>query len=331
MKKTLLLSFLICSFLTTLIASESKSTTKLTSKIMVKSTVDTRPKYRIGFDAPQINHRQLLLTIDENATDGVDWGYDGEIPQVLPDDMYWIINDVKYVIQATNTLEVNKEIALGVITTKGGDITIKIDALENPIEGLKVALKDKELDIIHNLEESDYTVTLAAGEYHNRFSLVFLSNVAEENETPPTLPEDTTEDNNVSPPPPPGETTNEEGTDEPTEVVEDEEETDSESETEEEEENDDRHQHHNFNHFNKQKLVIYVANGQSTLTIKNKDLLKIQRVAVFNKYGQQIMNWTKNLDAAQLSLPLQVKKGFYFVVVQTQKGPVFKRVMVQQV
>ena len=135
----------------------------------------SRPKFRIGFNAPLIDHRQLLLTIDENATDGVDWGYDAQLYQVLNDDMYWIINDTKYVIQATNFVTIDKEIALGIILLEGGDITIGIDAIENPIEGLKVCLKDKELNIVYDIQESDYQITLAAGEYHNRFAIVFVS------------------------------------------------------------------------------------------------------------------------------------------------------------
>ena len=75
---------------------------------------DLRPKFRIGFDAPQINHRQILLTLDENTTDAVDWGYDAEMPEVFDDDMYWVINDKKYVIQATNEFGFDKEIPFNI-------------------------------------------------------------------------------------------------------------------------------------------------------------------------------------------------------------------------
>jgi len=316
---SLLLS--ICCFLTTTYTFANTERAPLNSikKINLKSDfvknvlADTRPKYRIGFDAPQINHRQLLLTIDQRATDGVDWGFDGNIPQVLADDMYWLINDGKYVIQATNTLIVNKEFALGVVTKSGGDITIKIDALENPIEGFIVGLKDMALDSIHNLIESNYKVTLPAGEYHNRFSIVFFSIV----------------ENIVLPPPPPGnidvvaENESIEEDIEANEVIDESKVVENETATLS---NGDENYKDNSN---KHKLIIYVNNGQNVLTIKNKELLKLHKVTLFNINGQQVCGWSKDLDSENIYLPVQLKTDLYFVVAETQKGPVFKRVMIK--
>jgi hypothetical protein len=298
MKNTILFLLFICSFIATIYSSPINSNfhpiktfkiLKTDNSVKNLTNTDTRPKYRIGFDAPQINHRQLLLTIDTNTTDGVDWGYEGEIPQVLADDMYWLIGDKKYVIQATNTLAIDKEFSLGIVTSNGGDITIKIDTLEYPTTDYKVCLKDNVLNIIHNLEESNYQIILAAGEYHNRFSIVFLSSTPEENiET--------------TPPPPAGDKTDEGG---------------------------NTNNNNQNNPLNKQKLIIYVNNGQNVLTIKNKGLLKLQKVTLFNRFGQQVNVWTKNLDSEIISLPVQVETGFYIVVVQTQKEPIFKKVIIQ--
>jgi len=298
MKNTILFLLFICSFTATIYSStinsdfhpiKTSEILKTDNSVKNLTSTDTRPKYRIGFDAPQINHRQLLLTIDTNATDGVDWGYDGKIPLVLADDMYWLIGNENYVIQATNILAVDKEFALGVITSNGGDIIIKIDSLEYPMTEYKVGLKDKSLNIIHNLEESNYQVTLPAGEYHNRFSIVFLSSTLEENIETTT-------------PPPPGDKTDEDGN------------------TNNEDQNND---------LNKQKLIIYANNGQNVLTIKNKELLKLQKVMLFNRFGQQVSVWTKNLDSKMVLLPVEVETGFYIVVVQTQKEPIFKKVIIQ--
>jgi len=145
-------------------------------------TEDLRPKFRIGFNAPQIDHRQLLLTIDENTTDGFDWGYDAEIYEIFEDDMYWLIDQKKYVIQATNSATVNKEIPLGIITAEGGTISITVDAIENPIEGITIYLKDKELNQIYNIQQTPYEITLSAGEYHNKYAIVFLITDSTEND-----------------------------------------------------------------------------------------------------------------------------------------------------
>jgi hypothetical protein len=133
---------------------------------------DTRQKFRIGFDGDKIDYRQILLTIDENTTDDVDWGYDGEMYQVFEDDMFWVIKDKKYVIQATNQIHVDKEIPLGIISS-GGEIAIKVDALENPCETMVVYLKDKELNEVYEIQNETYKITLPAGEYTNRFAITF--------------------------------------------------------------------------------------------------------------------------------------------------------------
>jgi hypothetical protein len=117
-----------------------------------------------------------LLTIDPNTSDAVDWGYDAEIYQIFEDDMYWTITNKKYVIQATNTVAVDKEIPLGVISVAGGDITIKIDSLENITDNLKVYLKDKDLNQLYDLSAGPYQTTLPAGEYLNKYVITFKAN-----------------------------------------------------------------------------------------------------------------------------------------------------------
>jgi hypothetical protein len=133
---------------------------------------DLRPKFRIGFDAPQISHRQILLTLDENTTDAVDWGYDAEMIEVFDDDMYWVVDDKKYVIQATNEFGSDKEIPLGIQTKKGGLIRIKIDELENAEEYPFLYIKDSLTGETHDITNQDFEINLEAGEYLNRFFLV---------------------------------------------------------------------------------------------------------------------------------------------------------------
>jgi hypothetical protein len=146
---------------------------------------DLRPKFRIGFDAPLINHRQILLTLDENTTDRIDWGYDAEMLQVFDDDMYWVVDDKKYVIQATNEFGFDKEIPLGIQTKKGGLIRIKIDELENAEEYPFLYIKDSLTGETHDITNQDFEINLEAGEYLNRFFLVTQAtlNITEE----PTL------------------------------------------------------------------------------------------------------------------------------------------------
>jgi len=146
---------------------------KPTSKTSNNQIVDTRPKFRIGFKAPKIDHRQLLLTIDKNTTDGIDWGYEGEIYEIFGDDMYWMIGDKKYVIQATNEVSADKEIPLGIKLSESGNITIKVDDLENVDEKTELYIKDKLTGETYNIKNQSFEINLEAGDYTNRFVLAF--------------------------------------------------------------------------------------------------------------------------------------------------------------
>ncbi|WP_407556777.1 LamG-like jellyroll fold domain-containing protein [Winogradskyella sp. 4-2091] len=134
---------------------------------------DLRMKFRIGFKSVNTIKRQLLLTIDENTTTGVDWAYDGLLNEVQIDDMFWRINDQAYIIQGSNEAEVTTTYPLGIKTNTDGVNTINIDKLENVPNEFNVYLHDIDLDIYHDLKASNYNIFLTAGEYLDRFEITF--------------------------------------------------------------------------------------------------------------------------------------------------------------
>ncbi|TXE18508.1 choice-of-anchor D domain-containing protein [Psychroserpens burtonensis] len=135
--------------------------------------IDERMKFRIGFNSINTIHRQLLLTIDEATTTGYDWSYDAMTYDNQMDDLYWMINDQQYTIQASNVAEPDTVYPLGINTEDDGLNTITIDALENVPQSIGVFIHDLEDDTYHNLRESDFQFFLAAGDYSNRFELTF--------------------------------------------------------------------------------------------------------------------------------------------------------------
>jgi hypothetical protein len=137
---------------------------------------DERMKFRIGLKSINTIHRQLLLTIDENTSPGVDWAYDAKINESQMDDMYWIINDEDYIIQASDKIEDTTVFPIGIKTNAHGLNTITIDALENVPDNINIYLHDNVLDLYHNLRQSDYDVLLNAGKYNNRFKITFSTN-----------------------------------------------------------------------------------------------------------------------------------------------------------
>ncbi|WP_178989047.1 LamG-like jellyroll fold domain-containing protein [Winogradskyella schleiferi] len=134
---------------------------------------DLRMKFRIGFKSVNTIRRQLLLTIDENTTPDVDWAYDGEINENQIDDMYWLINDDAYIIQASNEAEISTVYPLGLKSDSDGTNTIMLEALEHVPDDLNVYLHDIDLDLYHDLRASNYDIFLNAGQYHNRFEITF--------------------------------------------------------------------------------------------------------------------------------------------------------------
>ena len=137
---------------------------------------DTRMKLRIGFNSVNTLQRQLLITIDENASEGYDWGYDSKYIDTQIDDMYWLINNGKFIIQGINQINEQTKIPLGIHTKTDGFNSIKIDKLENTTSDLEIYLHDKDLNIYHNLRTSKYETHLDAGQYLNRFEITFSKN-----------------------------------------------------------------------------------------------------------------------------------------------------------
>ena len=135
---------------------------------------DLRTKIRIGFNSVNKIHRQLLATIDEtNGTPYYDWGYDALYNDDQMDDMYWLIDDNKYTIQATNEINSQTVFPLGIHTKNTGLNSITIDKLENVPSSLVIYLHDKELGIYHDLLQGNYQIYLNGGEYLDRFEITF--------------------------------------------------------------------------------------------------------------------------------------------------------------
>ncbi len=134
---------------------------------------DTRLKLRIGFNSVNTIRRQLLVTVDENTSTSFDWGYDAPYIDDQMDDMYWMIDEKKYAIQAIHYIDQSTIIPIGIHVKSNGINSIALDKLENEVDELTVYLHDKDLEVYHDLKESNYEVTLNAGEYLNRFEITF--------------------------------------------------------------------------------------------------------------------------------------------------------------
>ena len=102
----------------------------------------------------------------ESTTNSFDFGYDAPMIDVNEEDMYWMFNDSKFVIQGVQSFNSDQEFPLGLIVNETGIIQIKIDALENVDENVDLFIKDNETNLFHDLRVSNFEIQLPIGEYN---------------------------------------------------------------------------------------------------------------------------------------------------------------------
>ncbi|MEX1382364.1 T9SS type A sorting domain-containing protein, partial [Lutibacter sp.] len=137
------------------------------------TNLDIRLKIRLGFKNENNFNRQILLTIDDNATDDIDYGYDAVNNNVLPNDLYWVIDDKKLVIQAIKNLSIERVVPIGISANSDIPIKIKVDAVENPYPNMEIYIRDNLTMDTYDILNGVFEITLEDGEYINEYSMVF--------------------------------------------------------------------------------------------------------------------------------------------------------------
>ncbi|MDI9258041.1 GEVED domain-containing protein [Flavobacterium sedimenticola] len=122
--------------------------------------------------------RQMMVNYKEGATNSFDRLYDGYSFTNNEVNLYSILNNKSLVIQGRAVpFDENDIVPLGIRITYAGTYTVAIDAVDGLFSGNQsIYLRDKFLTIDHNLKESPYTFTTAAGTFDNRFELVYVTN-----------------------------------------------------------------------------------------------------------------------------------------------------------
>ncbi|MFE3868872.1 LamG-like jellyroll fold domain-containing protein [Flavobacterium sp. LS2P90] len=135
---------------------------------------DTYKRVRLGYNSANGYHRQVLLGfMEENATSGIDYGYDGLMMDDFPNDMYLLNSENQLVIQGEGFFDENASYPIGVKTDSIGKVSFTIDELENFDDNQKVFIYDKSDDTYHNIKDTFYEVELPAGTIEDRFYLRF--------------------------------------------------------------------------------------------------------------------------------------------------------------
>jgi hypothetical protein len=134
---------------------------------------DTRPKIRLLFKSPTGYERQLLAGADENASNQFDLGFDGLLIEDNTADMFWLIDNAKFVIQAVNEFNVNQQLNIGLVVEQHGMVTIKAEEMEYIEPGIQLYIHDNVTGLNYNIAEEDAEIYLEKGTYLDRFDVRF--------------------------------------------------------------------------------------------------------------------------------------------------------------
>ena len=132
-------------------------------------------RVRIDFETPlgYVRHLILGFTPDNAATDGFDYGYDAANIEDHPDDMNWMIDGNRYVIQGVGEFDISKYYPLGIFLTNEGNVSISLASLENFFEPINVYIYNIETDNYTLINQNDFSIDLLPGDYTEQFYITF--------------------------------------------------------------------------------------------------------------------------------------------------------------
>jgi len=113
---------------------------------------------------------QSLIGYVENATNGYDRNFDGELLGGGSVSLYSLLDGDKMAIQGkTLPFDQNDQVPMGFKATAAGNLKVSLDHFDGLFSGQNIYLEDKALDIIHDLKAAPYTFTTTAGTFNERF------------------------------------------------------------------------------------------------------------------------------------------------------------------
>lgn len=139
----------------------------------------TIQRVRIDFTGPDGYTRHLLLgfTTDNAASDGYDYGYDALNFDNFPNDLNWMIEDDRYVIQGVGAFETTKVYRLGMFLSDSGNIQISLQALENFDQEIPVYVYDSLTGSFTPINNFNFELNILQGNYTERFYLTFSNSI----------------------------------------------------------------------------------------------------------------------------------------------------------
>lgn len=146
-----------------------------------------RHRFWLDITNTQGAYKQILVGYMQNATNGIDRGFDSEVFEAgNAITMYTVLADKKLSIQGrTLPFDTNDTVPLGYKSTLAGTFTIALTQFDGLFaEGQEVYLEDTLLNVIHDLKASAYTFATEVGAFDSRFMIRYTSGSALGVDTP---------------------------------------------------------------------------------------------------------------------------------------------------
>ncbi len=131
---------------------------------------DSVQRIRLAFNNTEGYYRQIMTAFLPETTENIDNGYDGKMADVNESEMYWLLNNEPYVINALPFND-NLQMPIGINVAVKGKHSIYLDEVENFNNDIYIL--DTETNTTHNIIDSNFEINLPVGIYLNRFYLVF--------------------------------------------------------------------------------------------------------------------------------------------------------------
>ena len=170
----------VANFTNTMRAAGGTNNTQFFRNSNLNQTNTVLEKNRVWLDITNTGgaYKQVLVGYIQDATNGLDRGFDGEmvdIGNVIT--FYTTVETKKLSIQGRALpFDVNDTVPLGYKSTINGTYTITLSDFDGLFTSQNIYLEDTVTGEIHDLKNSSYTFATTIGTFENRFVLRFNTN-----------------------------------------------------------------------------------------------------------------------------------------------------------
>lgn len=130
-------------------------------------------RFRLNIDFNETYTRQLLQNFHDTATPNEDYGLESNMYSTLNSDAYWPQNSRKLVTQA-NAYDLDLAIPVVLNLNNQQLIRFRIFDVQNFDNNQPIYIHDKVNDTYVNLQSQNFEINLPAGNYTDRFEVVFV-------------------------------------------------------------------------------------------------------------------------------------------------------------